>query len=600
MIKPTENYLLKTNIYHPQTTMRNSLLTLLILGIFSYTQAQIRRPLGPPVNTPQFNEYAPSISANNKTMIFETDRAGEGKWELYYTTKNEKNKWTVAKPITNINKVGKENDLIGGPSISYDGKTLFFFASFDGGQGDMDIYYSTWNGTDWSDPKPVGNNINTKAYEGFPSVSADGKMMYFIRDSFSKRKDKALCYSIWASKKQEDGTWGIAEKLPAPINGDCEKSPRIMADNRTLIFSSVRKDGVGGFDLYQSFQEDDGSWATPINLEYINTEEDDQFASVSAAGDLMYYYTSGDIYTVTIPDKYRKYKLVTVDGKVVDAITKQPIATKITSKSNNNKEKAISTVVDANGLFSMIYRVGSKYELSTTPLSDYFPYKGSMDMTTAKETDNIEKNIELIPKKIPYQFQLLDKETKAILKDPKVKVMDVETKQLLEVKVEKDIATVTVEIGKAYKFAANALGYAFFSRGFKPDTADVFKDRLKKVPLAVLKKDAVVQLQDITFETGKADLKPESNEELDRLVSLLEGNQTIKVEISAHTDDVGNDDSNLKLSEKRAKTVVDYLTTKGIKADRMTAKGYGETQPLVANDTDENKAKNRRVQFKIN
>ena len=573
---------------------------LIILFFTSYIQAQIRRPLGPPVNTPQFNEYAPSISANNKTMIFETDRAGEGKWELYYTTKNEKNKWTPAKPITNINKVGKENDLIGGPSISYDGKTLFFFASFEGGKGDMDIYYSNWNGTDWSEPKTLGETVNTKAYEGFPSVSADGKSLYFIRDSFSKRKDKALCYSIWLSKKQEDGTWGIAEKLPAPINGDCEKSPRIMADNRTLIFSSIRKDGVGGFDLYQSFQEDDGSWATPINLEYINTEEDDQFASVSAAGDLMYYYTTGDIYTVTIPDKYRKYKLVTVDGKVIDAITKQPIATKITSKSNNNKERAINTIVDANGLFSMIYRVGSKYELSTTPLNDYFPYKGSMDMTTAKETDNIEKNIELIPKKIPYQFQLLDKETKVILKDPKVKVMDAETKQLLEVKVEKDVATVTVEIGKAYKFAANALGYTFFSRGFKPDTADVFKDRLKKVPLAVLKKDAVVQLQDITFETGKADLKPDSNEELDRLVGLLEGNQTIKVEISAHTDDVGNDDSNLKLSEKRAKTVVDYLTKKGIKAERMTAKGYGETQPVAANDTDENKAKNRRVQFKIN
>lgn len=580
--------------------MKNYLLTFLILGIFSYTQAQIRRPLGPPVNTPQFNEYAPSISANNKTMIFETDRAGEGKWELYYTTKNDKNKWLPAKPITNINKVGKDNDLIGGPSISYDGKTLFFFASFEGGKGDMDIYYSTWNGIDWSEPKTLGETVNSKAYEGFPSVSADGKNLYFIRDSFSKRKDKALCYSIWLSKKQEDGSWGIAEKLPAPINGDCEKSPRIMADNRTLIFSSIRKDGVGGFDLYQSFQEDDGSWATPINLEYINTEEDDQFASVSAAGDLMYYYTSGDIYTVTIPDKYRKYKLVTVDGKVIDAITKQPIATKITSKSNNNKEKVISTVVDANGLFSMIYRVGSKYELSTSPLNDYFPYRGLMDMTTAKETDNIEKNIELIPKKIPYQFQLLDKETKAILKDPKVKVMDAETKQLLEVKVEKDVAIVTVEIGKSYKFAANALGYAFFSRGFKPDTADVFKDRLKKVPLAVLKKDAVVQLQDITFETGKADLKPDSNEELDRLVSLLEGNQSIKVEISAHTDDIGNDDSNLKLSEKRAKTVVDYLTGKGIKADRMTAKGYGETQPLGVNDTDENKAKNRRVQFKIN
>lgn len=580
----------------------SSLLFLMVLCFYntSVNFAQVRRSLGPPVNHPTFNEYAPSISANNKTMIFETDRAGEGKWELYYTTKNEKNRWTPPKPIVNINKIGKDNDLIGGPSISYDGKTLFFFASFEGGQGDMDIYHSTWNGTDWSEPKTFGNNINTKAYEGFPSVSADGKSMYFIRDNFSKRKDKALCYTIWVSKKQDDETWGVAEKLPAPINMDCEKAPRIMADNRTLIFSSVRKDGVGGFDLYQSFQEDDGSWSTPINLEYINTEEDDQFASVSAAGDLMYYHTAGDIYTVTIPDKYRKYKLVTVDGKVIDAITKQPIATKLTSKSTNPKERAINTVVDANGLFSMIYRVGSKYDVTTSPLADYLPYRGKMDMSTAKETDNIEKNIELIPKKLVFQFQLLDKDTKAILKDPKVKVMDAETKQLLEVKVDKDIANVTLEIGKLYKFAANTLGYSFFSRSFKPDTVDAFKDRLKKIPLAVLKKDVVVQLQDITFETGKAELKPESGEELDRLVALLDGNKTIKVEISAHTDDVGNDDANLKLSEKRAKAVVDYLTTKGIKADRMIAKGYGETQPLVPNDTDENKAKNRRVQFKIN
>jgi outer membrane protein OmpA-like peptidoglycan-associated protein len=314
----------------------------------------------------------------------------------------------------------------------------------------------------------------------------------------------------------------------------------------------------------------------------------------------MYYHTAGDIYTVTIPDKFRKYKLVTVDGKVIDAITKQPIATKLTSKSSNLKERAINTIVDKSGTFSIIYRVGSKYEVSTSPLADYLPYRGKMDMSTAKETDNIEKNIELVPKKLVFQFQLLDKDTKAILKDPKVKVMDVETKQLLEVKVEKDIANVSVEIGKLYKFAANALGYSFFSRPFKPDTVDAFRDRLKKVPLAVLKKDMVVQLQDITFETGKAELKPESGEELERLVTLLEGNKSIKVEISAHTDDVGNDDANLKLSEKRAKAVVDYLTTKGIKADRMIAKGYGETQPLVPNDTEENKAKNRRVQFKIN
>jgi outer membrane protein OmpA-like peptidoglycan-associated protein len=119
------------------------------------------------------------------------------------------------------------------------------------------------------------------------------------------------------------------------------------------------------------------------------------------------------------------------------------------------------------------------------------------------------------------------------------------------------------------------------------------------VPLQPLKVNVPIQLNDVTFETAKADLKPESGEELDRLVKLMEENEDIKIEISAHTDDVGNDDLNMKLSDKRAKSVTNYLVGKGVKLERLTSKGYGKTQPLVPNDSDENRAKNRRVQFKI-
>lgn len=574
--------------------------TFLLLGVWVAATAQVRRSLGPPVNHPNFNEYAPSISANGKLMIFESDRGPNGRWELFFTAKNDKGRWTTPKPLTKINAKGKENDLIGGPSISYDGNTLFFFASFEGGQGDMDIYYSTRNGEEWSEPQNLGPVINSSRYEGFPSVSPDGKKLYFIRDNFKKRKDKEICYTIWASTRKDDGSWGEPEMLPAPVNVDCEKSPRIMADGRTLIFSSVRPGGMGSFDLYQSFQEDDGSWGEPINLSYINTDAADQFASVSAAGDLMYYHNSGDIFTVTIPDKFRKYKLVTLDGKVVDAVTKQVISTKLTFKSNVAKERALVVAPQADGTFNTILRVGSKYGVATTAaVPNYFPLSAVADMTAVKEGENIDRTFELMPTKLPFRFQLLDKETKAVIPVPKVRILDVEAKTEVPVKVEGSEALVTLAIGTNYKISASAEGYAFFARAFKPDTTEITKLN-KKIPIGKLKKNEPIVLNDITFDTGKADLKPESFEELDRVAKMLEDNPKITIELSAHTDDTGNDDSNLKLSDKRAKSVMDYMVSKGIKAERMTAKGYGETQPLVPNDSDENRAKNRRVQFKIN
>ena len=182
---------------------------------------------------------------------------------------------------------------------------------------------------------------------------------------------------------------------------------------------------------------------------------------------------------------------------------------------------------------------------------------------------------------------------------PKVRILDVEAKTEVPVKVEGSEALVTLAIGTNYKISASAEGYAFFARAFKPDTTEITK-LSKKIPVGKLKKNEPIVLNDITFDTGKADLKPESFEELDRVVKMLEDNPKITIELSAHTDDVGNDDSNLKLSDKRAKSVMDYMVSKGIKAERLAAKGYGETQPLVPNDSDENRAKNRRVQFKIN
>jgi outer membrane protein OmpA-like peptidoglycan-associated protein len=103
----------------------------------------------------------------------------------------------------------------------------------------------------------------------------------------------------------------------------------------------------------------------------------------------------------------------------------------------------------------------------------------------------------------------------------------------------------------------------------------------------------------VFFDFDKANLRSESFRELDRVVKLLKENATIEIEISAHTDNRGADDYNSKLSDNRAASVREYIVSKGIAPERITSKGYGETKPIVANDTDENRQLNRRVEFVI-
>jgi len=114
-----------------------------------------------------------------------------------------------------------------------------------------------------------------------------------------------------------------------------------------------------------------------------------------------------------------------------------------------------------------------------------------------------------------------------------------------------------------------------------------------------IKKDSTIILQNINFETDKSELLSNSFNELDKLYNLLKSNSSVKIEVSGHTDNAGTENHNKQLSEARAKAVVDYLIEKGIKKERLSYKGYGSSKPIADNNTDEGKAKNRRVEFKI-
>ncbi|HRH10318.1 MAG TPA: OmpA family protein, partial [Bacteroidia bacterium] len=158
---------------------------------------------------------------------------------------------------------------------------------------------------------------------------------------------------------------------------------------------------------------------------------------------------------------------------------------------------------------------------------------------------------------------------------------------------------VTLPSGKNYGIAVKADGYLFHSENFNlPEGAD-YQEVIKDIALKKIEVGSVIVLKNIFFDFDKATIRKESANELERLIKLLNDNPSIKIELGSHTDSKGSDEYNMKLSDNRSKSVVDYLIGKGIPATRLTAKGYGETKPIDTNDTDEGRQNNRRTEFKI-
>ncbi|HLA54016.1 MAG TPA: OmpA family protein, partial [Flavitalea sp.] len=158
---------------------------------------------------------------------------------------------------------------------------------------------------------------------------------------------------------------------------------------------------------------------------------------------------------------------------------------------------------------------------------------------------------------------------------------------------------ITLPVGKNYAFNVKRKGYLFFSDNFMLSDQAPDSTYNIDIPLQPIRRDASVVLKNIFFDVNKATLKTESFPELDNVVALMTENPTIRIRISGHTDNTGTAEDNLKLSNARAKTVVTYLGSKGINAQRLTSTGFGATQPIATNDTETGKAVNRRTELRV-
>jgi len=322
-----EKYLTFTDHLTPQSTF----LAQKLLKDCNFSLDALQHPvdfkpvnLGPEINTAD-DEYFPALTADESTIIF-TRKINSN--EDFYKSVKVNGKWQAAVSLSD--NINSSNYNEGALSLSQDGKVLFFTGcNRPDGLGRCDIYISQKKGEGWSKPFDITPPVNTPGWEAQPSVSSDGRTLYFV----SNRKGGYGGYDIWKSSLTDKG-WADPENLGPNINTSFdEQSPFIHPDDSTIYFCSNGWPGLGGKDLYVSRLGKDGKWQKPENLGYpINSSGDENGLTLTATGNYAFFSSNNlngaggfDIYTFELPQKLRPHLVTYVKGIVEDAVTKQPL-----------------------------------------------------------------------------------------------------------------------------------------------------------------------------------------------------------------------------------------------------------------------------------
>jgi outer membrane protein OmpA-like peptidoglycan-associated protein/Tol biopolymer transport system component len=454
------------------------------------------------------------------------------------------------------------------PAITADGEQLIFCRNISDNE---DFFISHRRAHSWTLPEPLSNKINTAKFnEGAQSISPDGSYLFFTG---CNRPDGLGRCDIYVSRK-EGNNWEEPFNLGAPVNSAYwDSQPAITPDGRTLYFVSNRPGGIGGYDIWKSSLNSEGYWTEPKNLgPNINTTDDEQTPFVHADGTTLYFSSDGwpgmgekDIFLSRMDDKGDWEKPENMG---------YPINT------YNEETGLIVTPDGKQGLFS----------------SDLKGGYGDMDIYQFDMPENKK------PSAVTYVKGIVkDKETGAML-SAQVQVVNVKNKHKLYddyTSAENGSFLAVMPMGGDYAFNVSAEGYLFYSAHFELKTATAVNPETIEIALEKLKVGRDVTLKNIFFNTNEYNLLPTSLAELGTLTEMLKSNTGISIEIQGHTDNVGNDIQNEKLSLSRAKAVFDYLVSQGIAASRLQYKGYGEKNPVSSNDTEEHRKLNRRTSFVI-
>ncbi|HOJ24726.1 MAG TPA: OmpA family protein [Bacteroidales bacterium] len=475
----------------------------------------------------QLDDYLVSLSPDNEIAYY-TRKTKDYQISGYKSEPAFQEKFYFSYRISdNVFDNGKEmpypfnrNENEGGATITGNNKELIYtvckMVTSPRQYYNCDLYSSKNIKGYWTDIVPLERVNRPDTWESMPSVTADGKELYFV----SNRSGGVGGYDIYKSIKDENGEWSEPINIGKPINtsGD-EKSPFIHTDTRTLYFSSNGRPGIGGYDIYYVKLNNNNEKTEVKNIGYpINTENDEVGFIVSIDGKYGYFSSNNikneslggmDFYYFSLYNEAKPEEVILVKGNLKSEDTTKPIKATVQIKSLESK-RVTFIPVDEDG----------DYVASLLKNEDY--------LLTIKGEDIVYQSTYVAAK---------DSITAPVIK--------------LEMEVQ------PIEVGMHYR------------------------------------------LHNIYFAFNSADILSSSQKVLDEFIVFLNDHPTMTISIEGHTDNVGSDEFNLILSENRAKAVYNYLVNNGIDANRLQYKGFGKTNPIATNETEEGRAMNRRTEFVI-
>lgn len=486
----------------------------------------------------------------------------------YIPALNKQNKlFDAAEADVNSTDKSDFGAVLANDNILYFVSTRNTSATDDYGQPYIDIYSAVRNENGSFSEAVAVNELNTRFHDGPVAISADGNTIYFARDGHADgnyvkgSKVKLAQIGLYKATKT-DGKWQNITALPFNSTAYSVGSPSLSADGKTLYFASNMPGGLGDTDIWKVSVNSDDTYGAPVNLgKEVNTPGKENFPFITDSNVL--YFAS-----ISRPG-YGGFDIFKAD------LNKGGEAVNLGKPVNSEKD-------DFSFSFNAQKNVG------------YFSSNrnGADNIYTANPVCRVEAIA-----------TVTDVKTGKLLADAKVAILDnrnnvIETKQTGS----NGVASYDVDCDTDYVLEVSKAGYdsATFAIAKTQEKQVAVPVALK--PVNELIKETHIELADINFEFGKSNITREGAQELDKLVEIMNDYPNMVIYVKAHTDTKGSASYNMTLSEKRAQATVSYVISKGISKDRITGKGFGETEPKVncgENCTDNQNAANRRSEFLI-
>ncbi|MFV0593028.1 MAG: OmpA family protein [Draconibacterium sp.] len=460
------------------------------------------------------------------------------------------------------------------PTPTLDGKHLVFTRLIRDSvnRPQEDFYMIELDSLNW-EAKPL-EGVNTTENEGAQTLSADSRVMFFTA---CNRPDGFGSCDIYFSRIV-NGKWTEPRNAGAPLNTPSwEAQPSFSSDNHYLYFSSNRAGGKGKKDIWRieflGFDEaGNPKWNNPKNLEEANTEGD-EVAPFIHANNQNFYFASDTHIGMGGLDLFSAF--IDETGAVHDI---------------KNMGYPINTNKDDMGL--TISSIGDVAYFSSARESD-----NGLDIFSF----NLDRGLQ--PQPVTYvKATIRNKNTHQPIA-ASIELVNVNSKvdnSRIQKADENGEAMLALPLRRNYAFNVSEDGYLFYSQSMQLAELNTITDPIiLNIDLEPIEIGAQMELYNIYFQTDSFRILPQSEPELQKLVTFLNTNPKLKVEIQGHTDSSGNSEKNLELSKQRAKSVVDYLVNNKIQIDRLKWDGYGDTHPIASNDTPEGRRQNRRTTIKI-